>query len=225
MEEFVEFVRKLYDTDQFISLHEPVFLGNERKYVNECIDSTFVSSVGKFVDQFEDMISGYTGSKYAVAAINGTAALHIALILVDVTDEDEVITQPLTFIATSNAIKYTGADPVFVDVDRDNLGLSPEKLEFFLQNNTYQKGGYTYNRNTDKIIRACVPMHTFGHPVRIDHIIDVCKKYGIPVVEDSAEALGSYYKGKHLGTFGTLGIFSFNGNKPVTTGGGGMIVT
>ncbi len=225
MEAFVEFVRKLYHTDEFVPLHEPTFLGNERKYVNECIDSTFVSSVGKFVDQFEKNISEYTGAQYAVAAVNGTAALHIALILSGVKAEDEVITQPLTFVATSNAIKYTGANPVFIDVDKDTLGLSPAKLEFYLQNNSYQKGGYTYNRNTDKIIRACLPMHTYGHPCRIDEIVEVCNKYNITVIEDAAESLGSYYRKQHTGTFGEMGILSFNGNKTITTGGGGMLVT
>jgi aminotransferase in exopolysaccharide biosynthesis len=225
MKEFVEFVRKLYNTDQFIPLHEPVFLGNERKYVNECIDSTFVSSVGKFVDQFEQKIAQYTGAKYAVAAVNGTAALHIALILRGVGRGDEVLTQPLSFVATSNAIKYTGADPVFVDVDRDTLGLSPEKLDFFLKRNAYQKEGYTYNKNSQKPIQACVPMHTYGHPCRIDEIMQICQRYNITVIEDAAESLGSFYKKKHTGTFGEIGILSFNGNKIITTGGGGMIIT
>jgi aminotransferase in exopolysaccharide biosynthesis len=181
--------------------------------------------VGTFVDQFEQKIAEYTGAKYAVAAVNGTAALHIALILSGVGRGDEVLTQPLSFVATSNAIKYTGADPVFVDVDRDTLGLSPGKLDFFLKKNAYQKKGYTYNKNTQKPIRACVPMHTYGHPCRIDEIMQICQRYNITVIEDAAESLGSFYKKKHTGTFGELGILSFNGNKIVTTGGGGMIIT
>jgi len=223
---FIDFVRKAFNEDNhFIHLHEPVFLGNEQKYVNECITSTFVSSVGKFVDQFEENIAEYTGAKYAVAAVNGTAALHIALILAGTESNEEVLTQPLTFIATANAIKYTGAEPVFVDVDKDTLGLSPEKLESFLKNYTYQKEGYARNRNTDKIIRACVPMHTYGHPCRIDEIMDICRRYNITVIEDAAESLGSFYKERHTGTFGDMGILSFNGNKTITTGGGGMIIT
>jgi len=225
MKEFVEFVRKIYKTKDFLPLHEPKFLGNEKKYVNECIDSTFVSSVGKFVDQFEEKVKEYTGAKYAVAAVNGTAALHIALILAGVQAEEEVITQPLTFIATSNAIRYTCAHPVFIDVDKETLGLSPEKLEKFLNDNVILKDGYAFNKSTNRLIRTCVPMHTFGHPCRIQQIIEVCKKYNISVIEDAAESLGSFYKGKHTGTFGLIGTLSFNGNKTITTGGGGMIIT
>lgn len=226
MQDFVNFVRELYHTKDFIPLHAPVFNGNEKKYLNECIDSTFVSSVGKFVTQFEQMIADYTGAKYAVAAVNGTAALHIALILSDVKPDDEVITQSLTFIATANAISYCGAKPVFVDVDKDTLGLSPQKLEDFLSNKTYiDKDGSTINKITKKKISACIPMHTFGHPCRINEIKEICDRYNIALVEDAAESIGSYYKEKHTGTFGKIGILSFNGNKTITTGGGGMIIT
>lgn len=223
---FIYFVKEVYNTDEFIPLHEPRFIGNEKKYLNECIDSTFVSSVGKFVDLFEENIAKYTGAEHAIACVNGTAALHIALILSNVKQNDEVITQPLTFIATPNAISYTGAKPIFIDVDKDTLGLSPEKLEKFLSEETYFDDlGFCHNKKTEKIIKACIPMHTFGHPTRIDEIKSICDRYNITLIEDAAESLGSYYKGKHTGTFGKLGTLSFNGNKTITTGGGGMILT
>jgi len=222
----VDFIRNLYKTEAFLPLHEPRFFGNEKKYVNDTIDSTFVSSVGKYVDQFEQMVADFTGSKYAVATSNGTSALHVSLKLVGVDKTCEVITQPLTFIATANAISYCNAKPVFVDVDKETLGLSPEKLEYFLEEFTFlNDDGECINKATNKIIKACVPMHTFGHPCKIDKIVEICNRYNIAVVEDAAESLGSYYKGKHTGSFGKIGIFSFNGNKIITTGGGGMIVT
>jgi len=224
-EKTVQFIQETYDTKTFLPLHEPVFFGNEKKYLNECIDSTFVSSVGKFVDQFEEMMAKYTGSKYAIATVNGTAALHIALKLVGTDEKSEVITQPLTFVATCNAISYCNATPVFVDVDRDTMGLSPESLLSFLQTQTIQKDGVCYNQTSGKKITAVVPMHTFGHPCRIDEIASICNMYNIALIEDAAESLGSYYKGKHTGTFGKLAAFSFNGNKTITTGGGGMIIT
>jgi len=223
--EFIKFVKELYKTDDFIPLHEPLFVGNEKKYLNECIDSTFVSSVGKFVELFEENIAKYTGAKQAIACVNGTAALHIALILSSVKQDDEVITQPLTFIATANAISYTGAKPVFVDVDKDTLGLSPEKLDFFLKTKTKQTTDGCKNITTGKIIKACIPMHTFGHPVKIDEIKKICDRYNISLIEDAAESLGSFYKDQHTGTFGKFGTLSFNGNKTITTGGGGMILT
>ena len=223
--DFVRFVQGLYATVDFIPLHEPRFLGNEKKYVNEALDSTFVSSVGKFVDQFEEMFANYTGAKYAVAMVNGTAALHIALKLVGVNSGDEVITQPLTFIATCNAISYCGATPVFVDVDKDSLGLSPGKMEIWLQENAEIREDTCVNRRTGKVIRACVPMHTFGHPVRIEALQQLCARYRIELVEDAAESLGSLCAGRHTGTFGRVAAFSFNGNKTITTGGGGMLVT
>ena len=224
-DKIIELIQQTYNTKEFIPLHEPRFRGNEKKYLNECIDSTFVSSVGKFVDLFEEKIAEYTGAKYAVAAVNGTAALHIALQLVGVKENTEVITQALTFIATANAISYTGAKAIFIDVDRDTMGLSPEKLDFFLKSKTYKKGGSTYNKKTNKKISAVIPMHTFGHPARISEIKEICEEYNIALIEDAAESLGSFYKGKHTGTFGKIGTLSFNGNKTITTGGGGMIIT
>jgi len=219
-------IRELYRTDDFIALHEPRFIGNEKKYLGECIDSTFVSSVGKFVDRFEEMTAAYTGAGKAIVCVNGTEALHMALRLVGVQYDDEVITQPLTFIATANAIAYTGAHPVFVDVDRDTMGLSPTAMSEFLQEHAeIRDDGQCYNRGTGRKISACVPMHTFGHPVKIDELVTLCEQYSIPLVEDAAESIGSTFRGKHTGTFGKIGILSYNGNKIITTGGGGMILT
>lgn len=220
----IDFIRNIYSTKDFIPLHSPIFKGNEKKYLNECIDSTFVSSVGKFVDRFEEMVAEYTGAKKAVVCVNGTNALHMALMLVGVERDDEVITQALTFIATCNAISYIGAHPVFIDVDRDTMGLSPKAVEEWLTVNAIVKNGICYNKNTGRRIKACVPMHTFGHPVHLDELVDVCKQYNIDLVEDAAESLGSFYKGKHTGTFGEIGVLSFNGNKTITTGGGGMLL-
>lgn len=225
MKEIINFIQDVFKTKDFIPLHEPKFIGNEKKYINDCIDSTFVSSVGKYVDQFEDQFAKKIGSKYAIATVNGTAALHISLILSNVKEKDEVITQPLTFIATCNAISYIGAKPIFVDVDLDTMGLSPSSLEKFLNDNCEIINKKCVNKNTKGIIKACVPMHTFGHPCRIDEIKIICDKWHISLVEDSAESLGSFYKGKHTGTFGKVSAFSFNGNKIITSGGGGVIVT
>jgi perosamine synthetase len=224
-EKTIAFIREIYATDAPIPLHAPVFFGNEKKYLNECIDSTFVSSVGKFVDRFEKHIAAYTGAKYAIATVNGTAALHIALKLAGANKESEVITQALTFVATCNAISYCGARPVFVDVDKDSMGLSPESLKHFLISETMQKEDGCYNRKTGKRIAAVVPVHTFGQPCRIEEIAELCAEHRIALVEDAAESLGSYYGDRHTGTFGVMGIFSFNGNKTITTGGGGVIVT
>ena len=225
-EDVIAFIQDTYKTKEFIPLHEPRFIGNEKKYLNECIDSTFVSSVGKFVDEFEEMVARFSGAKYAVATSNGTSALHIGLKLVGVDGSCEVITQPLTFIATVNAISYCNAKPIFVDVDRETLGLSPSKLKEFLEEFTIlNENGECINKSTNKIIKACMPMHTFGHPCKIDEIVEICDSYNIAVVEDAAESLGSYYKGKHTGSFGKVGVFSFNGNKIITAGGGGMLVT
>lgn len=288
----IDFIRSLYPDRETIPLHEPYFGGNEKKYLIDCIDSTYVSSVGKYVDRFEEMICEFTGAKYAVATVNGTAALHAALLMAGVQRNDLVITQPLTFIATCNAIAYCGAEPVFIDIDRHTLGLSAGALEnwladnvvlaefdgtlqcFYLpqmgtnegariftnvnsqgsegervgrqtkgaepitkpvnQNKPSQPSSESFVRICDpsfvnisglKRISACVPMHTFGHPCEIDRIVEICGRYHIPVVEDSAESIGSYYKGRHTGTSGLLGILSFNGNKTITTGGGGMILT
>ena len=225
--DFVQFVRETFnDKEGFIILHDPRFIGNERKYLLDAMDSNFVSSVGEYVNRFEKAIAEYTGSKHAVAAVNGTAALHVCLILSGVKANEEVITQPVSFIATCNAITYTGANPVFVDVDRETMGMCPVKLEEFLKENA-RKGadGHAYNNKTGKRFAAVVPMHTFGHPCKIEEIAAVCEAYNIPLVEDAAESIGSYYKGKHTGLFGKLSAVSFNGNKVITSGGGGMILT
>ncbi len=225
IQETIDFIRDFYQSDDFIPLHEPCFMGNEKKYLEECIDTTFVSSVGKFVDRFEADVALFTGAKYAIATVNGTAALHVALLLVGVERNDEVITQPLTFIATCNAISYIGAHPVFVDVDRRNMGMSPKKLEEFLKEHADIVQGECINKLTGRRIKAVVPMHTFGLPIPMDQLLEVCKKYSLEIVEDAAESLGSYYKGQHTGTFGLIGVLSFNGNKTITTGGGGMLLT
>ena len=220
----ISFIQNLYGTKELIPLHVPTFRGNEKQYVNECIDSTFVSSVGKFVDRFEKMVTEYTGAKKAIVCVNGTNALHMAMMLAGVERNDEVITQALTFIATCNAISYIGAYPVFVDVDKDTMGLSPAALENWLKENSEIKENQCYNKKTGRRIKACVPMHTFGHPVHLDELVEVCERYKLELVEDAAESLGSYYKGKHTGTFGKVGAISFNGNKTITTGGGGMLL-
>jgi len=224
-EEIISFIQEIYKTKGFIPLHEPKFTGNEKRYLNECIDSTFVSSVGKFVDEFEEKIASYTGAKYAIATSNGTSALHTSLILANVEQDDEVLTQPLTFVATCNAISYCGAKPLFIDVDRDTMGLSPIALKEFLENNTIVKNQQCINNKTEKVIKACVPMHTFGHPCKIDEIKDICDQYHIVLIEDAAESLGSFYKNRYTGTFGKMGVMSFNGNKIVTAGAGGCIIT
>lgn len=221
----VHFIREQYRTDDFVPLHAPVFAGDERKYVLETIESTFVSSVGEFVDRFERNMAGYTGSPRAVAVVNGTAALHIALQLAGVKPGELVITQALTFVATCNAIAYCGAEPVFVDVDLHTLGLSPKALDVWLQENAYlNTDGICQTLVDEKIIRACLPMHTFGHPVDLGDLIEVCGRWNLALIEDAAESLGSLYKGCHTGTLGLLGTLSFNGNKIITTGGGGMIL-
>ena len=225
MQNIVNFIKQTYNTNSFIPLHEPKFIGNEKQYLNECIDSTFVSSVGKFVDLFESGFAKYVGSKYAIATVNGTSALHIALKLVGVEQGNEVITQPLTFIATVNAISYCQAQPIFIDVDIDTLGMSPLSLKNFLENNCTVIDNQCINKTTKNIVKACVPMHTFGHPCKVEEIKIICDEWHIALVEDSAESLGSFYNNKHTGTFGKIGAFSFNGNKIITSGGGGVIVT
>jgi aminotransferase in exopolysaccharide biosynthesis len=223
---FISFVREQFATNEFIPLHAPVFNGREREYVTDTIDSTFVSSVGAYVERFERDMAQYTGSPRAVATVNGTAALHIALKLVGVTDGDLVITQPLTFVATCNAIAYSGAEAVFIDVDRDTLGLSAGALDAWLSENaSIDTDGHCRTIADEKVIRACVPMHTFGHPADLDGLVAVCARWNIALVEDAAESLGSLYKGRHTGTLGDVGTLSFNGNKIITTGGGGMILS
>jgi aminotransferase in exopolysaccharide biosynthesis len=224
-EQLISFIRDYFRSDEFIPLHAPVFTGNEKAYVAATIDSTFVSSVGAYVDRFEQDMVSYTGAPKAVATVNGTAALHIALKLAGVEPGDLVITQPLTFVATCNAVAYCGADPVFVDVDRHTLGLSPSALEIWLEENArIDADGVCRTKNDNRAIRACVPMHTFGHPADLDGLVAVTGRWNIMLVEDAAESLGSFYKGKHTGTFGAVGALSFNGNKIMTTGGGGMIL-
>lgn len=219
-----DFVHQLFGTEETVPLHAPLFIGNEKKYLNECIDTTFVSSVGKFVDRFEEEVAAYTGAKRAIVCVSGTNALHMAMMLVGVEREDEVLTQALTFIATCNAISYIGAHPVFIDVDMETLGLSPNAVKAWLEKNAELKNGICYNKRTGRRVKACVPMHTFGHPVKIDELVQICNEWHIELVEDAAESIGSLYKGKHTGTFGKVGAISFNGNKTITTGGGGMLL-
>ena len=223
--EVIGFIKDQFDNKEFIPLQEPRFLGNEKKYVVDTIDSTFVSSVGAYVDKFELMMSSISGTIKSVAVVNGTSALQVALRLAGVNAGDEVITQALTFIATVNAIIYNGAAPIFIDVDIDTMGLSPSAVEAFLQEFGEIREGICYNKKTNKKIAACMPMHTFGFPVHLNQLLKVCNKWNIPLVEDAAEAIGSEYYSKPIGSFGKLGVFSFNGNKIVTSGGGGAIVT
>lgn len=226
-QKLTEFIRALYPGQEPLPLHTPVFRGNEKTYMLDCIDTTFVSYVGKYVTQFEELTAQYTGAKHAVAFVNGTAALHIALQIAGIKQGHEVITQSLTFVATANAISHAGAEPVFVDVDNDTLGMSPVSLSKWLEANAVMdsESKRAVNRTTHRVISGIVPMHTFGNPCRIDKIVAVANKYNIPVIEDSAESLGSTYKQQHTGTFGLLGVLSYNGNKTITTGGGGMIIT
>ena len=221
----ISFIQNTFETNKGIPLHAPVFKGNERDYVLQTIDSTFVSSVGAFVDKAELLMAEISQTNKAVAVVNGTSGLHMALKLVGVNTGDEVITQALTFVATANAIKYCEAEPVFIDVDLDTMGLSPTAVLRFLESYGDRRETGTYNKKTGKRIAAILPMHTFGFPVRLDELIKIAKDWNIPLVEDAAESLGSYYKNKHTGSFGSIGVFSFNGNKIVTSGGGGMIVT
>ena len=246
----IDFIKSVYGNQEFTPLAVPVFAGNEKKYLNECIDTTFVSSVGRFVDRFEEDMARYTGAKKAVVCVSGTNALHMSLMIAGVQRDDEVLTQALTFIATCNALSYIGAHPVFIDVDKSTMGLSPDAMkEWLIKNAEVRENKNTakadilshtdyptpqypiepdtkacYNKNTGRRIKACVPMHTFGHPVRIEDIAALCKEWYIELVEDAAESIGSLYKGQHTGTFGRIGAISFNGNKTITTGGGGMML-
>jgi perosamine synthetase len=208
-----------------VALHEPYFGGNEWKYVKECLDTGWVSSVGKYVDQFEQKLAEYTGVKRAVAVVNGTAALHVALKLTGVVRDDEVIVPTLTFIATTNAITYCGAVPHFADSEERTLGLDPYKLEAYLQEIAEVGKDGCFNKKTGRRIKAVLPMHTFGHPVDLDPLVEVCQKFKLELIEDAAESLGSFYKGRHTGNWGKLSTLSFNGNKTITTGGGGAILT
>lgn len=217
--------RKVYKSKNFIPLHAPVLNGNEKLYVQNCIESTFVSSVGEYVDQFQAALAEYCGSKYAVATNNGTSALHLSLVVHDIGEGDEVICPDVTFVATAAAIVYTGADPVFLGIDECTLGLSVEAVEKFILNNTREIDGKRVNTKTGKNLKACIPMHNIGFPVKIEALEALCEKYKLILIEDAAESLGSRVNGKMLGTFGSFGVFSFNGNKIITSGGGGALVT
>ena len=220
-----EYIKDLYGTREFIPLHVPKFRGKEKEYLTQCIDTTFVSSVGKFVDRFEEQMTQISKTKKAVAVVNGTAGIQVALRLVGVKSGDEVLTQALTFVATANAIIYNNAHPVFLDVDLDTMGLSANAVSAFLEEYGELRDDGCYNKKTGRKISACLPMHTYGFPVHLDELIAVCNTWQVPIVEDAAESLGSQYKGKPTGSFGKLGVFSFNGNKIVTSGGGGVIVS
>jgi len=222
-----DFIKSLYPNEKPVPIHAPRFIGNERKYVLDAIDTSYVSSVGSYVNKVEYLIKNYTACKYAIPIVNGTSALHLALLLAGVSRDDEVITQAVTFVATCNAIKYCNAEPVFVDIDNDTLGMSPDSLNNFLKefSTTKNNDGYCYNKKTGNRISVCVPMYTFGHPARIEDIKKICDNYNIKIVEDAAESVGSLYKNKHTGTFGLMGVLSFNGNKTITSGGGGAIIT
>ncbi|EDO8850739.1 aminotransferase LegC [Campylobacter jejuni] len=220
----ISFIKSLFNKEN-IALHEPCFIGNEKKYLLECIDSGFVSSVGEFVTRFEEALKEKTKARFVIATNTGTAALHIALLANGIDENCEVITQSISFVATANAIAYTGAKPVFLDIDENTLSLSPKALEHFLENQTYQKDNLSYNKTTHKPIKACVIMHTFGLSAHIKAIKELCEKYHILLIEDAAEALGSTYENKTLGTFGKCGILSFNGNKIITGGCGGAILS
>jgi len=223
--EIVSFIRNEFNSENYIPLHKPTFNGNEKRYLNECIDSTFVSSVGPFVNKFEELMTMITQTSKTTAVVNGTAALQVGLRLVGVRKNDEVITQALTFVATANAITYNNAYPIFLDVDIDTMGLSPKAVNHFLNEFGELREDGCYNKRTGRRISACMPMHTFGFPVHLDELINVCNLWKIPIVEDAAESLGSEYKDEPTGSFGEVGAFSFNGNKIVTCGGGGAIVT
>lgn len=224
--EILDALRQVIAANQdFIPLHEPLFAGNEWNLVKECLDTGWVSSVGKFVDRFEQELAGYTGAKHAVAVVNGTAALHACLQLAGVRVGDEVLIPALTFVATANAVHYCGAVPHFVDTEEKTLGLDPHRLDDYLSEIVERKNGESWNRMTGRRIAAVVPMHTFGHPVDLDPLVELCARYEIALVEDAAESLGSFYKGRHTGNHGCLAALSFNGNKIMTTGGGGAILT
>ena len=225
-EALVAFIRAQFGTDDFIPLHAPRFDARDVEYVRNAVESGFVSTVGKHVTQFEQAVMAYTGAGHAIATVNGTSALHVALLVAGVKTGDEVITQSITFVATCNAIRYCGAEPVFVDIEQATLGMAPESLQALLEAHAERRDdGLCWNRTTGRVMRACVPMHNGGHPVRIDSIAAICREWGLVLVEDAAESLGSFYQGQHTGRTGALAVLSFNGNKIVTTGGGGMILT
>ena len=220
-----KFIQDKYRTNSFIPLHEPRFIGKEKEFVSQTIDSTFVSSVGQYVNQFEEDIAKYTGSKKAIGIVNGTSALHLSMLIAGVKPGDYVITQALTFVATCNAIHYCQAEPILIDVDKKTLGLSPIALETWLEENAFVDTDQVCKlKNSKRAIKACIPMHTFGHPVEIDTLATICNVWKLAMIEDAAESLGSLFKDTHTGTFGLMGTLSFNGNKIITTGGGGAIL-
>jgi len=226
MRGLIDVIRDLYPNQDRIALHEPALHGNEQVYTQQAIESTFVSSVGAFVDRFEAELADYTGAERAVAVVNGTSALHVALHSVGVSADDLVITQAFSFVATANAIRYTGADPLFIDIERETLGLDPDKLQDFLNSEcSVTNEGRCLHHPSQRLIKACVPMHTFGHPCRIDRIKTLCDMWGIVLIEDAAESMGSTFQGQHTGTFGVIGAVSFNGNKIITAGAGGALLT
>ena len=224
--DLVTLIKDIYPNQKIISLHEPKLIGNEQTYLEDAIKSSYVSSVGPFVNKFEEQLAKYLDVKHVILTVNATSALHISLKLLGANNDTEVLTQSLTFVASCNAIYYCNSNPVFIDVDKNTLGLSADSLEFFLEKNCLIKDdGSCWNKNTNRKVVSCLPMHTFGFPVEIDKIKNICNKYNIELIEDAAEAMGSYYKDIHLGNFGKLGIFSFNGNKILTSGNGGAIIT
>ena len=223
--DFISFIKNIYKDQDYVPLHAPYFDAIEKELINKCLDSTFVSTVGIYVNEFEKMLSDFTGVKYAVATTNGTSALHTSLVIAGVEHGDEVLTQNITFVATANAIAYCGAFPILIDSDLDNLALSPSKLEKFLEENAEIVSDQLINKRTKKKIKACVVMHVFGHPAKMSELSAICKKFKLFLIEDAAESLGSFYQGKHTGSFGDLSILSFNGNKIITTGGGGAILS
>lgn len=222
--QFAERVKEMYGKD-FVPLHEPTFNKKEVEYVTDCVKTGWVSSVGAYVTRFEEYLAKFVGVKHAVAVVNGTAALHIALKVAGVEANDEVLMPSLTFIATANAVSYCGAIPHFVDVHEETLGMDPFKLDAYLEDISEVRNGELYNKETKRRIKALVPMHTFGHAVHLEELLVLAEKYYLVIVEDAAESLGTYYKGKHTGSFGKINAMSFNGNKIITTGGGGAILT
>ncbi len=227
LEEFVRWIRAYYQRPEgVIHLHETFITDNEHNYIKDCLNSRIVSSIGSYVESLEQRICEFTGAPHAVAMVNGTSALHLALLLCGIQPGDLIITQPFTFVATGNAIRYASADPVFVDIDRQTLGMSPHALADFLERQTIrQSNGFRYHKSSGRRIGACLPVHAFGHPVDMEGIMKICSAFQLPVIEDAAEALGSWHQQQHVGTWGMVGVFSFNGNKVVTSGGGGMLVT
>ncbi|MCC7501234.1 MAG: LegC family aminotransferase [Flavobacteriales bacterium] len=221
----VAFIRELYGTTGFVPLHAPVFVGNEKAYLAECIDTTFVSYVGKFVERFEKAVMDYTGAKHAVACSSGTAALHMALHVGGVKPGDLVLMPALTFVATANAVRYCQADPLFIDTDRTTLGFDMAQLADYLRTGTERRNDGVYDKATQRRLGACLPVHLFGHVSRLDELVALCAEHDVTLIEDSAEAMGSFFQGRHAGTFGHVGVLSFNGNKTITTGGGGMVIT